>query len=262
MRRAPEPLLELDTVRAPDGFPQEAFERLARIEEDHFWFRSRNRLIAWALGQYFPQAARLLEVGCGTGNVLRAIQSQFPAIELVGADVSSEALRIAARRVSADLRQLDAQETSFVDQFDVVCAFDVLEHIDEDAVVLAKLRTATRSGGGLLVTVPQYPWLWSPADDYGRHRRRYTKREIEDKIAGAGFTIVRSTAWVCVLLPAVALSRLWDRRRAQYDAAREFRVSRRANRLLGLVLAAEQVAIERGLTLPFGASRLVVAKKP
>ena len=218
----------------------------------------------WALGQYFPHAERLLEVGCGTGVVLKAVQRRFPQMELAGADLSAEALRIAEARVTgARFLQLDAQQMPFDTEFDVVCAFDVLEHLDEDEGALAALAQATRSGGGLLVTVPQYRWLWSAADDFGAHRRRYTKAEIEDKIVRAGFTLVRSTAWVCTLLPVVALSRFRDRGAGErFDPRRELRLPSAINRSLEFVLDAERVAIQRGLTLPFGTSRLVVARKP
>lgn len=247
---------------AEAGFPQEAFAHLAEAESGHFWFRSRNELIVWALERYFPQAVRLLEVGCGTGVVLEAIHRRFPSMHLVGADLSSQALGIARQRVQADFVELDALDIPFEEEFDVVCAFDVLEHIDDDRTVLAELAAAVRPGGGLLVTVPQYRWLWSAGDEYGRHRRRYTKREIDEKIETAGFRIVRSTAWVLTLLPVVALSRMRDRRSKEtFDPCRELRPHRVVNRAFELLLDAERGAIRRGVTLPFGTSRLVVARK-
>jgi SAM-dependent methyltransferase len=245
-----------------DGFPEEAFEHLAAVEERHAWFRSRNKLIVWALGRYFPDAERLLEVGCGTGVVLKAIHRRFPDLQLVGVDSSSEALRIAATRVPAELAQLDVRQLTFASDFDVVCAFDVLEHVDTDLEVLRRLAKATRPEGGLLVTVPQYQWLWSAADEYGGHRRRYTKREIDGKVARAGFDVLRSTGWVCTLLPVVALSRFRDRHAGdRFDPRRELRIPTGLNRSLELVLDAERMAVQHGLTLPFGTSRLVAARK-
>src|SRR5262245_10015215 len=96
------------TTTAADVFPQEAYAHLAELEEGHFWFRSRNELIVWALRRYFPDAHRLLEVGCGTGIVLAALHEAFPALQLVGADISSEAIRVARQRVAADFVEIDA----------------------------------------------------------------------------------------------------------------------------------------------------------
>jgi SAM-dependent methyltransferase len=249
--------------RNPRDFPEEAFELLASLEGGHFWFRARNRLIVWALERYFPRAERLLEVGCGTGVVLEAIRGRFPAMQLVGADLSNEALRIARERVrNAHFVQLDAGQLPFRREFDVVCAFDILEHVDQDDAVLLGLAEATRPGGGILVAVPQHPWLWSAADDYGGHRRRYTKAGIEGKMRGAGFTVVRSTGWVGTLLPIVALSRLRDRRAGtRFDPLREYRIPAPINRTFELVLDLERAAIQRGLTLPFGTSRFMVGLK-
>ena len=233
-----------------------------RSEEGHFWFRSRNRLIVWALEKYFPGAESLLEVGCGTGVVLMAIDRELPALRLVGADLSAEALGIARQRVTAEFVQFDATEIPFRAEFDVACALDVLEHVDDDQTALKELAAAVRPGGGVLVTVPQYQWLWSAADDYGRHRRRYTKDEIEGRIRSAGLTIARSTGWVFTLLPVMTLSRLRDRSAGtDYDPMREFRLPGAVNRAFEAALDLERAGIQRGLTFPFGASRLVVARK-
>lgn len=247
---------------AMDGFPEEAFARLSGVDNSHFWFRSRNRLIVWALREYFPGAASMLDVGCGTGTVLNAIRDAFPTMRLVGADVSAEALGIATKRVDAEFVQVEATDLPFKAEFDVVGTFDVLEHIDDDQAALAALAASVRSGGGLIVTVPQHKWLWSPADEYGRHRRRYERDEIETRVRSAGFSILRSTGWVCTLLPLVAASRLRDRRiRTAYDPTRELRPSPFVNRTLQFALDLEGSAIRMGLSLPFGASRLVVARR-
>ena len=247
---------------AEEAFPQEAFEQLAAAEDRHFWFRSRNRLIGWAIERYFPRVSRLLEIGCGTGVVLAELHRRFPAVTLVGADVSREALRVAKDRVGVELVESDAQTLPFDNEFDVVCAFDVLEHIDEDEVALRELARAARPGGGLLLTVPQYQWLWSASDAYARHRRRYSKHQIDNKVMRAGFSLIRSTAWVCTLLPIVAVSRYRDRLpRAEYDPCRELRVPRAINGSFERVLGAERRLIELGVDLPVGVSRLVVARK-
>lgn len=244
------------------SFPEEAFEHLADAEEGHFWFRSRNKLVTWALRRYFPAAKTLLEIGCGTGIVLASIRQNFPELRVVGTDLSPSAVHIARRRARTEVSQLDAREIDFRDEFDVVCAFDVLEHIEDDAEVLARLRRAVVPSGGLLVTVPQYRWLWSPADEYGGHYRRYDKRLIEGTIEQAGFTVMRSTAWVCSLLPLVALSRMWDRRRrSEFDPRRELMPPRIVNRSFERMLDLETASIRSGISLPFGSSRLVVARR-
>ncbi len=138
-----------------DGFDPEGFDALAALEHASFWFRSRNRLIVWTVRHYFPDAQRLLEIGCGTGFVLEGLRRAFPNLSLVGAELHAGGLRHAAKRVpGVELMQFDARNIPFGGEFDVVGAFDVLEHIDADEEVLAEMHTAVRPAGGIVLTVP------------------------------------------------------------------------------------------------------------
>lgn len=252
-----------ELARGGGGFKPEYFDDLARLEAGNFWFRARNRLITWALQRYFPRMQSYLEVGCGTGFVLTGIAAAFPQAKLAGSEVFSAGLGYAARRVPrASFMQMDGRRIPFADEFDVIGAFDVIEHIEEDEAVLASMRAALRPGGGLLVTVPQHPWLWSASDEYACHVRRYTARELHDKVRRAGFEIVRSTSFVSLLLPAMLASRRRGSPGKPFDPVDEFRISPATNRLLEAVLGAEIAAIRLGVSLPAGGSRLLVARRP
>jgi SAM-dependent methyltransferase len=241
-----------------------AYPELAKAEPGHFWFRNRNRLIAWALGRYFPDARDFLEVGCGTGFVLAGLREAYPELSLRGGELYEEGLEVArARLPGVRLEQLDARRMSFDREFDVIGAFDVIEHIPEDGEALARIHRAVRPGGGILVTVPQHPWLWSRADEAGRHQRRYTRRELVSKLEAAGFEVVRVTSFVTLLLPALILSRLADRRRKRpYDPMDEFRLPGAVNGAMELLLRVETAAIRSGLSLPAGGSLLAVGRRP
>ena len=132
-----------------DGFGAGYFEQLFKVEAGNFWFRSRNRLLIWALRKYFPQAKSFFEIGCGTGYVLSGIQREFPNLRLYGSDIFSNGLSFAKQRLSdVSLFQMDARRIPFEREFDVIGAFDVLEHIDEDGMVLQQMFQATKAGGG------------------------------------------------------------------------------------------------------------------
>ena len=247
------------------GFNPDAFADLAALEEGHFWFQARNRLILWAVGKHAPGFARMLEIGCGTGFVLRALARRFPGAKICGSEIFTAGLSFAAQRVpAADLSQMDARDIGHLAEFDVIGAFDVLEHIAEDRLVLAQIRAALVPGGVLVLTVPQHPWLWSPADDYACHERRYTAGELAGKLTEAGFTIERSTSFVTLLLPAMLLSR-WQRRRVapdRQDLTAEFRLHPALNAVFLAIMQVEFLLLRAGLTLPVGGSRLVVARAP
>ncbi len=253
-----------DLAHGGGGFKASYFADLAALEEGNFWFQSRNRLILWALRRYCPGFERFLEIGCGTGYVLSGVRRAFPNAQLCGSEIFVAGLRFAAARLpSASFLQMDARSIPFREEFDVIGAFDVLEHIEADALVLAQVHDALRPGGVLLLTVPQHAWLWSPMDDYALHVRRYTAPALHRTLRAEGFRIVRSTSFVTTLLPAMAVSRWLQSNEppATRDVTAELRISPRLNTLFSRFLGAEAAAISMGANLPVGGSRLVVARK-
>ena len=245
------------------GFKPEYFARLAKIEESNFWFRARNELIQWALRNYFPDAKSFFEVGCGTGFVLAGIHERFPRMRLVGSEIFAAGLAIAKARVpNSELHQMDARRISFEREFDVVGAFDVLEHVIEDENVLAQMFNAVRSGGGLLLTVPQHPFLWSASDQYAMHQRRYNRAELRRKAESAGFQVERITSFNSLLLPLMIWSRLQRKHDHDFQPWREFEISPALNKTLESILKFERMVIKTGASFPAGGSLLLIGRKP
>lgn len=252
---------ELEKVS--EGYEASFFPQIAPLEAKNFWFRSRNSLIIWALQRYFPRIRTFLEIGCGTGFVLSGIEQAFPKLTLYGSEIFTAGLDFAAQRLSrAKLFQIDARKIPFENEFNVIGAFDVLEHIKEDSTVLAQMYQATTVHGGIILTVPQHPWLWSQADDYAHHVRRYRVQDLKAKVERAGFKIVRMTSFVSLLLPLMIISRLQQRQsNPEYDFTSELKISGWINAILHSVLSLERTLIQLGISFSAGGSLLLVAKK-
>ena len=254
-----------DLALENEGFREAYFGALAGLEATNFWFRARNDLIVWALRTYFAECRTFLEIGCGTGFVLGGIHAADPSIELSGSEIFSAGLGFAAARVpSAQFSQMDARHIPFRDEFDVIGAFDVLEHIKDDESVIAEVGRALRPGGGFLVSVPQHPSLWSLQDVHAHHVRRYTARDLRHKVEAAGFEVVRMTSFVSLLLPMMVAARLRAREcRADdgFDAMEELRQPRAVDAALGVAMTIERSLIRHGLSFPAGGSLLMVARK-
>ena len=250
-----------------DGFNPKFFQLMVGVEPMHFWFVSRNRILGDVLRKRFAAPAKVLEIGCGTGFVLSGIRAAFPQASLSASDVYTEGLGYAARRVpDAFLFQMDARHIPFREEFDLIGAFDVLEHIEDDEAVLAQLFQACKGGGGVALTVPQHRWLWSRMDDFAHHKRRYTRNDLVEKLERAGFMVEYTTSFISLLLPLMLAARLWRKpagteMQDQMDAA-GLSIGRLANAAMGAVMVIERGLIRLGLRLPFGGSLLVIAKKP
>lgn len=256
--------LSLGSQTQNAGFNPALFEQYAELETRHFWFVGRNKIICDAISARFEGARNMLEIGCGTGGVLAEMRRNFPALKLSGGDAFLRGLAYAAQRnPDADLYQMDAVNIPFWEEFEIVAAFDVLEHVEDDERMLRQLFTACRPGGGIVVTVPQHPFLWSRTDEYAHHKRRYTRKDLLTKIEKAGFKVERVTSFVSLLLPAMMLSRFMQRKRPLREDSIDdgFRISPLVSKLLGWVFSVEQKAIRLGLSFPAGGSLLLVARK-
>ena len=253
------PELEEDTSSYDPGLSN----LLATLEPRSFWFRSRNRLLLEAMRRHVRRAGTMLEIGCGTGFVLGALADANPSLHVAGGELLTDGLEHARERLpQADLYQLDARRLPWRDEWDVLGAFDVLEHIDEDEEVLAELARAAAPGGGLMVTVPQHQWLWSARDDQAHHRRRYSRAELVGKVERAGFAVRQVTSFVSSLLPVMALSRLVRRGGGEEaDLEAELCPARPVSALFEWCLGGELALIRRGVALPAGGSLLVVAER-
>jgi ubiquinone/menaquinone biosynthesis C-methylase UbiE len=242
---------------------------LRRIEERHFWFRARNDIITQLLDRWFPAMSRptpirLLDVGCGNGNVLRAIGERMgDDVLLVGLDPFRESLRNAKARIDAVWIQGDAVSLPFGETFDAVGLFDVIEHLEDDRHVLESAYRVLRPGGLVLVTVPANERLWSYFDILARHQRRYSKKQLGERLTEAGFTIEFLSYYMAAMFPVVLLWR-WMGRMVNSQAVQsgtvDLRVYPVANELMYFALCAERhLLMRRGL--PFGTSLVAVARR-
>jgi len=255
------------------GYDPRRYQWLATIADRHFWFRARNRVIA-ALGARLiarlPSGFRVLEIGCGTGNVLRVLERLCGWGVVVGLDLYNEGLHFARRHTHCLLVQGDARALPFGCEFDVVCAFDVLEHFNDDADVLSKISALLKPRGALLLTVSAHMSLWSYFDDATGHCRRYSRSLLAARLADSGYSVEFLSEYMASILPliwfgrrvvGVARRRFRERISPAELTHRDFRIIPGLNDLLALLLSLEAVWLARKHRLPFGASLLAVARK-
>jgi SAM-dependent methyltransferase len=249
-----------DTI---SGMDPRLFEVLSKLETEHFWFVARNELIVGLANNFFPDARRFLEIGCGNGAVLRAMAAARSWERLVGSELHPSGLAFARQRLGreAEFVQMDARNIPAADVFDLTGAFDVIEHIVDDEAVLRGLRRVTQTGGGTIIAVPQHPWLWSRTDEVAYHQRRYSRGELETKLRRNGFEIVFSSSYTALLLPLMMASRAMGKgKQSSEEVNREFTLDRRTNGLLTWILRAEVRMTLAGMNWPAGGSRVVVGR--
>jgi SAM-dependent methyltransferase len=224
----------------------------------HWWFRGRRAILRAVLRRALPPGRlKLLEVGCGAGNVLETL-AEFG--EAVGME-PDETLVSAARAAGLDVRRGALPHDRVVPDgwADVVLVLDVLEHLDDDGGALTALRALVRPGGTLVVMVPAYRWLWSSHDVTLGHRRRYTASSLRRVVERAGFGVTYCSYFNTLLLPAIALTRALKRLAGAngHDLARP---AAPVNATLACVFGLEAAIVPR-VPMPAGASLLLLARR-
>jgi SAM-dependent methyltransferase len=242
-------------------------QTLLGVEDRHFWFRARNQIIRALVSQPIEDLAsgfRILEIGCGSGNVLRVLKSAAAGRGSVeGLEVSAAAAEVARQRTGLTITNGHLADLAAPEPYDIIAAFDVLEHIRDDAGVLSQMREQLKGSGRLILTVPAHPALWSAFDVASEHMRRYTPASIRRGLQTAGFEVEYLTYFMALLFPI-----MWSRRRflrsdgqnlaAVYDS--EFQIVPGLNEVAFEVFRRESVLIKARRRLPMGTSLAIIAR--
>lgn len=257
-----------------ESYNPDYFSKLFDIEDKHFWFCARNRAIGRLAEQLLASldpGYRVLEVGCGTGNVLRVLEQTCKNGSVVGMDLFAEGLTFARQRTKCGLVQGDVGMPPFNTQFDLIGVFDVLEHLPNDTEILHSLSALLAPGGKLLLTVPAHMSLWSYFDIASCHCRRYDLKELSRKLHQAGYSIEYISQYMAAIFPLIWLGRraapLFARRTNRKDghagrlANSELTVVPVINTILRRILMAETALLARRRRLPVGTSIVAIARK-
>ena len=255
---------------ATGGFDPGHYGPLFDNEDRHFWFRARNTVLETLVRSeiaHLSPGYRVLEVGCGTGYVLRMLDRVCSSGVVLGMDLFIEGLRMSQRRSAAKLVQGRIEQPPFKRQFDLIGLFDTLEHVEDDAMVLRYLRRMLAAKGKLMITVPAYQALWSDFDVESRHCRRYEPPVLERRLTDAGFIVEYLTPFMATLYPLARAGRLVSdtlRRRGsggRESAVREqLKVRPGVNELLTFFLTQEARLVAKRRRLPIGTSLLALAR--
>jgi SAM-dependent methyltransferase len=230
--------------------------------EVHWWYRGRRRIVRAELERLdLPEGARLLDVGCASGQMLDLL-SEFGSA--TGVDPDEESIEL-ARLHGHEVLAAGLPALPFADGTFAACTcLDVLEHLPDDAAALTELARVTRPSGALLVTVPAYEALWSAHDDANEHLRRYRAGTLKPLAQRAGWRVERMTYFNTLLLPAAAAVRLAERFRHR-PRAREVSDLHLSppglNGALELPLRIEAALLRSGGRLPAGLSLLALLRR-
>ncbi len=233
-------------------------DNLYAQEEKHFWFIARKEFILRSIKQHIKKSTKIIEIGAGTGNVSRYLQNNGYKNISVG-EIHLNGLKYAQGYGISECYQFNLLDTPFEDEFDAVCMFDVLEHIEEDDFALQNVNKSLNKRGKIVLT-----WLWNRDDAIAGHKRRYTKKELINKLKVNGFEILKARYFFIGIIPLLFFRTILNKDDKSEVKEIEFSNDISMNSVLSNVLLfISRVENKISHLLPniFGGSLLIIAKK-
>lgn len=269
--------------RTPKIFEEQYYRRLYQLEERHWWCQGMRSILQRQLDRHVNGRydLRILDVGCGTGGMLKWLDRYAPADQIVGIDVSRYALQICNQRQLRQVVQVSITQLPFPNgTFDLVTCLDVLQHLPRDGSDIEALRECCRvlkPGGLLYLRTNADP---QPEHHSGNHEQavsridnyhRYGRRELVEIVSGAGLAVTTATyANMVTALLKDSIKRLNPFRRSSASSTHypyqglAVRVPPAGlNAVMKLVLGWEAWYLSNGKrSLPYGHGIVCIATKP
>jgi len=238
-------------------------------QSEHRWYKARAAFLKDVLDKVTPlngRSLRILDLACALGG-------NFPLLARygrpIGLDISPIAISSSFKRGMA-MVQADAQMLPFADEsLDIVVALDVFEHLPRDRKGLSECMRVLGPGGWLIFNLPACPALFSDHDRAFDHYRRYTKKELWQKLSSAGFDVKSINCWSFSLFPVVffvrcILQKILKTFNISLESGSDFKypVPGVVLKTMGLLAWIERGLIQKGFSLPWGVSLFGYAQKP
>lgn len=242
------------------------YDKILELEENNWWYLSRRALVKDYLNSHFGCDANrnILDIASAAGTNFFKFSDYG---KLIGVDLAEESIRICRSRGLTRLIQADGGDLPFKkESFDLVFAFDAIEHIQDDRAALNGFLRVLKPDGRVIITVPAHQVLWSQHDTAFHHFRRYSKAELTKKLQDCGFEIERMTYWSATLFFPVLVARKLNtltQRLLHKTPQSDFflKLPSIFEKVLGWIQSLERVLISRGISFPVGVSLFCVARK-
>lgn len=256
-------IFDENIIDSHQDYNSKGLDVLYSQEEKHFWFISRKFFILQNFNKYIKKGSKIIEIGAGTGNVSRYLKENRYENISVG-EMHLSGLKYAQSYGIKDCYQFNLLDSPFENEFDVVCMFDVLEHIENDMLALKNANKILKDDGYIALTVPAHMWLWNREDKILGHKIRYTKKDLEEKIRKNNFEIVSSRYFFISIVPLLFLRKFIKRDNKSEVSQDEHNYDISINPIINIILlfiSNLENKINSYLPNFFGGSIFIIAKR-
>lgn len=246
-----------------EDYHAKGLDNLYMQEEKHFWFIARKEFILQNAVKYIKSKDKIIEIGAGTGNVARYLEKNGYENISVG-EMHINGLKYAQSYGMKECYQFDLLNSPFENEFEIICMFDVLEHILNDELAIQNVYKMLCNNGKIMITVPSHMWLWNRDDAVAGHKIRYTKKELVRRLKDNGFEVLSSRYFFISITPLLFLRRILNKDDGSTVKEEEYNSNISMNPIISkILLFISRIENKLNKFLPnwFGGSLFIIARK-
>lgn len=249
---------------------QSYFKEYYQLERENWWFLIRKKILQNRIEFLLntPRNKEILNVGAATGSTTEML---YNFGKVVSIEYDKECCDFANTYMTPHFINGDIENLSISDNsFDLVCAFDVIEHVKNDQKAIDELLRVCKPGGTVAVTVPAYQFLWGPHDIINHHFKRYTLGELKKLFEQKKGTVTYVTYFNSILFVPIAIFRIlisllsFLKLKQNTTASSDHSIlgiNGIFNSILGALFNVDYTLLKTGLKFPFGVSIMIFYKK-
>lgn len=244
------------------------YKEYYKLEREHWWFKARLSIIDFFIQEYITKAEsiKILNVGAATGATTKMLDNYGDVISIEYDKDCAEFLSTLLNKevINCSMTNIPLPDASN----DLVCAFDVIEHIEYDNEAIKEANRVLKKNGYLCLTVPAFNSLWSRHDEINHHYRRYNINVLKRLLDKNGFKIEFSTYFNFWLFFPILLIRLVGKlllpttnKQSSGSDFEKFNTNQSLNKIFYHIFISEIGFFKQGIKLPFGVSAFIIGRK-
>lgn len=237
------------------------YKNYFRLEKEHWLFKIRRKIFLYFIKKHTKSTSRVFDFGCGSGYMVRELQKI--GYDAYGVDFEEEAINYGLSSGIKNLKVGTGNKIDHTDEsFDLVTAFDVLEHLDNEQPTVRELTRILKPGGRIIISVPAYDWLWGIQDEVSHHFRRYTVKSLSRVFKEPReLKIVEKTYFNTFLFLPIAVVRLISKWFNIYNRESDFELGGRVLNAIFYFIFNLEFYFLKFMSFPFGVSILFILEK-
>ncbi|MEE9439984.1 MAG: class I SAM-dependent methyltransferase [Saprospiraceae bacterium] len=238
------------------------------LERQHWWFTARIKILEDQIKRLVSKKniteLSILNIGIATGATTQMLEKFGKVTSL---EYDKDCCEFVREKCKIDVVFGSMTELPFASEsYDIVCAFDVVEHIEDDNTAIAELKRVMKNDGDYILTVPAFMFMWSDHDVINHHFRRYTRANFKHLLQSNSLKIKYATYFNSLLFMPIAFVRVLQKlivkpkvvKKSDFDGMNSTGI---VNSLLRQVFLIEKPILTSRIPLPFGISILITGTK-